>query len=533
MNLSILRPQRLRPTDLALLVAIAAMAVRVAWPGIDASLWLDEQMIAMNIRDRDLAHLAGLLDHEQSAPLAWLWIERVLFTAFGPAEWVLRLQPFAFGLAAVVVAWWYGRRWLNPAGSTALVALIGFNYAAILYTSQLKHYSLDLFFAFLLIALARWVLEDPVSYRRYLWWWGAAAAGSWLSNGATLAAPGIALVLAIRLALVTSPAVEGGGRQADHARVRAWVKAALPGLVWLASFSAHYLLSLRAATANDYLNSFWSALGYPPEGGSALEILRWYANQIKYLFHNTVYLDVGLEPHLLAKSIFVVFALLFLAGLAVTFRRRAAFGWVLCAPLLTGLLLAQLRVVPLFGRLALWLMPAMLVAVAHAIDFRPERYRPVRWATLAAALLLLVPLVNSVRGVAKPPEFDDRAAIAWLRERHRPGDLTLFVATSGRAAEWYDTGKRLTPWLSVVDAPAGPQCDPSQLRKTVYGYSRVLVYAGARLAPYKETYSLLEAQLARLGTITERARFGTDGITYIAKLGEPVPLTGTTCLRLL
>lgn len=524
---------------LAIAVALAALAVRAFWPGIDRSLWLDEQMIAMNIRDRDLAGLAGLLDHNQSAPLAWLWVERLMYVAFGPAEWALRLQPFVFGVAAVVVAWWYGSRWLGPIAAPTLVALVGFNYAAIGYSAELKHYSADLLWAFLLIALARWVIDDPRSYRRYLWWWGAALVGSWLSNGAILATPAIGLVLAAVTFLA--------GDRASAGRVFAQgMKAVLPGLAWLASFAAHYVLSLRPATQSNYLNEFWGGLGFPPPDGNIVQVLAWYPNQVKYLLHNTLYLDIGLEPNLLARSIFVVFSLLFLAGMVITFRRGVAFGLVLCVPLLTSVLLAQFRVIPLFGRLALWLAPAIFVAVAHAIDWAlegasarqspasgalegaragqsPGRWAVLRWLAPAAALLLLVPFVNSVRAVATPPDFDDRAAIAWLRERHRPGDLTLLVATASRAPEWYDPDNRLRPRRMVVNLPPGPDCHPAQLRSTLTGHRRVLVYAGARLEPYKETYRILETQLAQLGTVTDRATFSVHGITYVVELPPPVP----------
>lgn len=66
-----------RRFDLALIVLILGAALRVWSWARGRSLWLDEQMIAMNIRDRDLLHLSGKLDHEQSAPLGWLWAEKI------------------------------------------------------------------------------------------------------------------------------------------------------------------------------------------------------------------------------------------------------------------------------------------------------------------------------------------------------------------------------------------------------------------------------------------------------------------------
>jgi hypothetical protein len=503
-KLSFSRPERLRQVDLALLVAVAAIGVRAFLPGLNRSLWLDEELIAMNLRDRDLAQLAGALSHEQSAPLGWLWIERIALVVYGPAEWALRLQPFVFGAGTIVVAWWFGRRWLSPLASAALVALFGFNYAALVYTSELKHYSSDMFWGLALIALARWVLDDRDSFKRHLAWWGAAIAGSWLSMGGILVTPGIALVLV----LSTRP-------------WRAWVKLAkfaAPGLVWVASFAAHYLLSLRPATKNQYLQDFWAGLGYPPAGAGLFGSVQWFAGQLKYILHTTIYLDIRLEPALLAKSLFVIFSLLTIAGLAVALKRSPAFGLVLCAPLITGVVLAQLRVIPLFGRLSLWLIPAIFVAVAHALEYRPAK---VRWVISVVFLAMLVPFTNSVIRVATPMDVDDRAAIAWLRQRHQPGDLTIFVGSSERAASWYDNGNRLSPARTAVSQPGG--CASAELRDAVQGYRRVLAYAGSRFAPYYHSYQVMEDQLKTLGTIREQQRFGSDGITYVVELSATPP----------
>jgi hypothetical protein len=522
LKLPISGPERLRHVDFALVLAVVAIVARFLLPGVNGPMWLDEQMISMNIRARGFAELVGALDHQQSAPLGWLWITRALFEVFGQADWVFRTQSLVYGIGAVAVAWWYGRSRLGPLGSTALVALLGFNYSAIVYSTEVKHYGADLFWVLVLIVLARWVLDEPHSYRRHLWWWAAAAAGSWLSNGATFAAPGIALVLVV-VAVWRQP-------------LMTWIRMAVPGLLWLGSFAAHYLLSLRPATQNEYLNNFWAGVGYPPEGAGVRGTLVWFAQQGKYVLHSTFYLDIGLPPNPLAVAIFAVFTALFLAGLLIAFRRSTAFGFVLAVPLITALLLALARVVPLYGRLSLWIMPPILIAVAQAVDFKPQRRPALRWVAPALLLIMLVPFVNSVRDRARTPDFNDREAIAWLKERHQPGDLTLFVATAIRAAEWYDADSTLTPRAMAVSMPTGPDCDPAQLAQTVREHSRVLVYAGVRLQPYTQTYQVLEDRLVKLGTITDRAGWGGHGMTYVVELSDPAAMSPTAadpdCVKL-
>lgn len=71
----------------ALLCLCAAIDLVQWWRGMP--LWLDEQMIALNIRDRSFAGLTGTLWLGQSAPLAWLWLERAVLLVLGADERVL------------------------------------------------------------------------------------------------------------------------------------------------------------------------------------------------------------------------------------------------------------------------------------------------------------------------------------------------------------------------------------------------------------------------------------------------------------
>ena len=66
-------------------------AVRSANGWGAAPLWLDEETIALNLRDRTIADLAGALWLGQSAPLGWLAIVHAVIGALGTSEMALRL----------------------------------------------------------------------------------------------------------------------------------------------------------------------------------------------------------------------------------------------------------------------------------------------------------------------------------------------------------------------------------------------------------------------------------------------------------
>src|ERR1044072_2679699 len=81
-------------SDLALLPLALGVVLFVRRYAQHAPLWLDEQMIARNLRDRDFGGLVGELGNNQSAPLGWLWTQRALISLFGTDQYVLRMFPF-------------------------------------------------------------------------------------------------------------------------------------------------------------------------------------------------------------------------------------------------------------------------------------------------------------------------------------------------------------------------------------------------------------------------------------------------------
>src|SRR5258708_7309133 len=164
----------------AFVVLLGSCVLRFVFWARARSLWLDEEMLAGNLRSRDFGGLTGALSDGQAAPLGWLWLERAMVGIFGYGEQALRLVPMLFGVGGVILAYAFGRRRLNGAGTLALVTLVSFNAANLNYGDQVKHYSADMFWALLLIAAAFWLLDDLGSPRRWVTWWSLAAVGSWL-----------------------------------------------------------------------------------------------------------------------------------------------------------------------------------------------------------------------------------------------------------------------------------------------------------------------------------------------------------------
>jgi hypothetical protein len=412
------------------LLALLGAGTLIHWWRIARPMWVDEEMIALNFRDRSLLDLAGPLWLDQSSPLGWLVLERLALFTFGSSERALRALPVLFGIGTLGVALWIGRRWMTPLGAAILVALCAVGPWLVFFTLELKHYSADACWALLLPALAAWAIEPNSTERltrRVTMWWIAAAVGSWLSNGATFVAPACAAVLL--------------GKSWQQGGWRAAARSALPGAGWLISFGVLYWLALRHALGNSYLQTYWSA-AFPPLSSGFVGTLGWL---LKWLA------SFAAKP--VGTAHWVLFWIATISGFAFAIARGRAPGLPLALVPVSMLALGILRVVPPAERLAVWAVPALYAGVALCGDasFWLARRSQSRWrlaglaCSACAASIAVVMAIDIVRNgkielEAKPLSnyrLDDRRSIRFLQTMRRPGDAVLTTHFGLAGLWWY------------------------------------------------------------------------------------------------
>ena len=248
------------------LLAMVVISVRVYQWTAARPLWLDEEAIALIVRERSFAHL-GSVWLATSAPLGWLAVERTAILVGGTGELVLRFLPMLFGMATLAAAIWIGRRWMSPLGATALVLLCASNYYLATFWFEAKQYSADACWALLLPAMAVWAIEahtDARRIRRAAAWWAAATIGQWLASSAAIVTPGCALVLL---------AASWRRGRAVTAAVAAF------GLIWVAGVLLHYQLSMRHTLNSAYFYNYWNSQ-FPPRSIGLIGSLRWMFDRL-------------------------------------------------------------------------------------------------------------------------------------------------------------------------------------------------------------------------------------------------------------
>jgi len=423
--------RRLWGYTLAVLIACAGMGLKFHQWYHSRTLWLDEEMVFLNIRDRMWSELAGPLWLNQSAPLGWLALQRGILQTFGTDDRAVRALSVAFGMATLLCALWVAIRWMKPAGAALFLLFCGLGQWMTYYALEAKPYAGDAFWALLLPALAVWVVEDPrvssgVSLRRSWVWWIAATIGLWISYGAIFVAPACAL-------LVCGVAWRRGD-------LRRALLVALQGIPWLVCFTAHYYLVMRHARASDFLADFW-ATGMPPSGASLTGILMWILQQ-----------GEPLASHPGGTSLWLIFWVTAAYGIAASFRDRPLLALSLLAVPLSACVFAVIGLVPLKDRLALWMLPAVYAAVALGADHAVHLFRTwlvqrrphtLMLAVVAGLLVLAVTGDLVERGEANVlvgPDnhsLNDRSALRFLMVQRQPGDALVSTHDGLPAVWWY------------------------------------------------------------------------------------------------
>lgn len=404
--------------QLAAVIVVAGVLLRV-WHILGGrSLWLDEAMVAASIAQRDWAGLMLPLDDVQVAPVGWLFMEKGALEFLGGGDLVLRLPQFLAGVAALVLFSVAARRMLATSGFLISVALFALSPLLVRYSAEVKPYGMDVFasVAVLLLSL-RYLRQDTLLTRVdfvALTLVGAAAVAISLPAAFVLAGFGSALLLREALA-------------------RRWWSA-LPLTVvctlWLAVFA--WLLPLLRQDQHPTLTAmqtFWGDSFAPLIPGSA-DDLKWYFKAPSRL------LEYFFSPE--SK---VAAALAGLIGALSVFRRHALWGLSLVLPFTLALAASGLHLYPFQDRLMLFALPQLIILMGAGADATVAATRAALAGTAVAAAALLYGSVGSLWGeftyYSAPFGAEHlRPVMEQVAEQKQPEDA-IYVNGAGLSAYRY------------------------------------------------------------------------------------------------
>ena len=340
----------LRPLWLALLLLGAA--VRLWQYAAGASQWVDELALSRGFLELSWpALLSGPLPFAQVAPKGFALLEKAGTELWGASDLGLRLLPLISSLIALWLFARLARRVLAHSAAVALaIALFALQPALIRYAAQVKPYASDLAVALALTLLAAELAstgERPAAGRLLLA--GAAAAAAVLvSHAAALVLVG----LGVALALVAAGAAVTGRR-----RVLAGL--GITAGFWVLAGGAAALAAIRELPprVRDYLWHFWAPT-FGPLPHTLAGDAHWLSGSLARL------LGAGGLGYPWAP----LYAGLAVLGVIALWRRSPPLALLLFAPTAVALAAADLHLYPFDSRLVLFVVPALILAIAAGVE---------------------------------------------------------------------------------------------------------------------------------------------------------------------
>jgi hypothetical protein len=310
------------------------------------SYWLDENSLASNIEHGATFALAGRLSGSQIAPPLFLLAERVVSRAVGSSPWTLRLIPLAGGIASLFLFQRLARRMLTPRAGLIALALFALSDELFYYAIELKPYGCDVAASLAVVLAGLDFLDRPATPRRLAW---LAALGAVLVG---FSFPVVFVLAAVGVVLAIETAAERDWRRlAGLATV---------GVAWVAAFALALAGSRSQVGASRDLWDFWG-FAFPPP---AWVDPTWALRRLLFLFVNPLDFHGPFDPRLSALPAIACAGV----GLVRLARSRPAATAMLFLPVVPHLAASMHRLYPFHGRLVMFLVPSLLLAVAAGAD---------------------------------------------------------------------------------------------------------------------------------------------------------------------
>ncbi len=413
------RPVLCRRPFLWTLVAAGA-ALRIFQYTSDTSLWYDELSIVRNLVHRSATRLLmEPLGYDQVAPVGFMVAEKAISGVLGESDLAFRFLLLPVGLAVLVLFLWLAERLLDGYAVAFAVAMFAIGAPFIRYSAEIKPYGIDIA-AMVALSLIALKLRDPDSMAVRCGLGGIAGAILvWFSHPTVFVLAGIAGALLLAWL-----------RDRDPQTSRALLLA-VP--IWGIAAVAATLVAIRRITpaTRAHMDQFWGyRYGFFPRPFRKPEDALWLWDRVLELFA---------DPTILRYRWPALYGGLVILGLIVLWRRNHFGALVLLGPFAVAVLAAAAQQFPLKTRVALYLLPILILAVAQGAEWlrrQASRLHPAAGGVCMAALFV-VPVWAFVQ---TPPPYwveDHKTALAFFREHRQPGDAVFVFPYEVEAVERY------------------------------------------------------------------------------------------------
>lgn len=305
----------------------------------DRSLWLDEAMLAFSVSQRSLGDLTSeMLDWDQSAPVIYLYLVKVITVLLGNTEFTLRLLSFISFLLLMGAVYYFSRNILHLRYPLFGVAFIATLEIMLTYSNEFKPYMTDAFIVLFTIILYYLFREKRMN--RYLFV-SLLVAFVWMSN------PCCFFIAAILIVEFIDSLIDK-----EYDRTRFIV---LSGLAVFISFAVYYFFWLKPVIDVGFMSRFWKDYEFPLIPSDIAGVI-WAKTLIERFFSHLGHYH---------RFIFFIVCAGFLLNL---FAERNRYINTIFAGIAITLIASKLGMYPFQSRLCLFMYPLIAILVYFFID---------------------------------------------------------------------------------------------------------------------------------------------------------------------
>lgn|GEM_PF-2299283 len=391
------------------------------------SLWVDEIYLAHSVVSRGMWSLISQpLDKWQIAPPGFLILTRACVDLFGPGERSMRIPSLLAGLATLPLFYFLARKILSLRGTLISVCFFSSLAPMVYFSQELKPYSMEVAVALGVILTAVNCLQNPASIRHVMIFAAVSLAGLFfsVSAGFVIAGCGIAL-FAGRFATA---------RKSGAPLLAAILPLLLVGLILGGAEALNYFAFYRGLLHSKVhlaLVQDWQKMNGFPQGGPN--------RAAPWIFFSLKNIMAGTYTMYLSAPDLALFAGTIGLGAIISGKKRLL-GFILVAPLPVAIIFALARQYPLADRLALYLVPILVIFISAGLDWI---WGPGGWGRFSMGLLAILmivgnPVIRSIYEARYPSGREEtRQIYQRIREYWRAGDILLLNDMAAPSFDYY------------------------------------------------------------------------------------------------
>lgn len=403
-----------------LIVCLLGTALRLFHYFYNRSLWMDEVYLSSSFLHFNYTELATrALDHDQKAPIGFLWLVKLAVDSFGKNEMALRLVPLIAGIISLFLFTRVCRYFLKPAAQILALCIFAFAPALIYHSVEIKQYSTEcLASVFALYLFVRF--KDHQEWNKKILWGLSGAIALWFSYSVIFILAGIA-----------------GGMSWYDLLKKNWkplFNNSVPFGIWMLSFAVNYLLFTHRQAESQWVVYFFKTydnfMPFPPH---SVQQLKWFPRNFQSMMDYPMGLVWDLQEFnkgFIFKILSIPFipVIILVTGLISLFKTQKRNFYVLIFPVLLMLLASGLYLYPLLERFWVFIAPVFILFIAYGFEYYQHKIKA-SWITRLLFLLIVIgPITQSAYSLLYPEKFYkhkksfERESLTYISNHFKAGD---------------------------------------------------------------------------------------------------------------